>query len=42
MQQIPEDVIKKLSDFDKALTSFEDALDNHLNLQSQQNEQVFF
>uniref|UniRef100_A0A914NTD6 Nuclear nucleic acid-binding protein C1D n=1 Tax=Meloidogyne incognita TaxID=6306 RepID=A0A914NTD6_MELIC len=40
MQQIPEDVIKKLSDFDKALTSFEDALDNHLNLQSQQNEQT--
>ncbi|CAK5056174.1 unnamed protein product [Meloidogyne enterolobii] len=38
MQQIPEDVIKKLSDFDKALTSFEDALDNHLNLQ--QNEQT--
>ncbi|KAF7638736.1 hypothetical protein Mgra_00001817 [Meloidogyne graminicola] len=38
MLHIPEDVVKKLSDFDKALTSLEDALDDHL--QSQHSEQT--
>uniref|UniRef100_A0A1I8B6T8 Nuclear nucleic acid-binding protein C1D n=1 Tax=Meloidogyne hapla TaxID=6305 RepID=A0A1I8B6T8_MELHA len=38
MQQIPEDVVKKLFDFDQALTSFEDSLDDHFNLQ--QNEKI--